>query len=415
MSAGRRRADVLYLSYDGLLEPLGASQVLPYVRRLRARGVSLELLTFEKAGSDVGPRRDGLARLLAEEGIPWTPLRYHKSPTLPATAWDVSVGRRHVRAWARALAAEGRRGLVHARGYLPGLMGLAGRPLGAKLLFDIRSFWVDERIQGGYWAEGSLQARIGRWIERRLLSEADHLILVTQRGAQRLGALTPGGEPPLWTVVPPCVDVDRFVPVTDRAAVRRELGMGPPPVLVHIGTLTGWYDGRLTMAVGKAFVERTGGSFVVLSRDEAEVRRLAGEVGVDALIRFVQPEEIPRWLQGADAGLALPRISDSKDASFPVKIAEYLACGLAVLATPIGDVADFEDGISLRVLGGEHDVEAAVAWLARAVEDPRRPAASRAMAEARLSVAGGARKLGSVYRLLGIAHEGRPDAEGSGL
>jgi len=85
---------------------------------------------------------------------------------------------------------------------------------------------------------------------------------------------------------------------------------------------------------------------------KAEVRRLAAEVGVDPLVRFVQPEDVPRWLQGADAGLALPRISDSKDASFPTKIAEYLACGLAVLATPIGDVADFEDG-DVKIKEGE--------------------------------------------------------------
>lgn len=402
MSAGRRRADVLYVSYDGLLEPLGASQILPYVRRLRARGVSLELLTFEKAGSDVGPRRDGLVRLLAEEGIPWAPLRYHRSPTLPATAWDVSVGRGHVRAWARALAAEGRRGLVHARGYLPGLMGLAGRSLGARLLFDMRGFWVDERIHGGYWSASGPQARIGRWLERHLLARADHLVVLTRRSTGRLAELAGRGAVPPWAVVPTCVDLERFRPAPSLSAAREALGLGAGPVLVHIGTLTGWYDGRATMEVGREFMARTGGTFAVLCREEEEARHLASEAGVEPLVRFVQPEEVPRWLQAADAGLALPRPAPSEDARFPTKIAEYLACGLAVLATPIGDVPEFADGVSLRLFQGSEDVRGAVQWLAAAVTDPLRPAAARAQAEARLGADRGAEQLLEVYHRLGV-------------
>ena len=38
---------VLYISYDGMLEPLGQSQVLAYQERLAANA-SLHLLSFEK-------------------------------------------------------------------------------------------------------------------------------------------------------------------------------------------------------------------------------------------------------------------------------------------------------------------------------------------------------------------------------
>ena len=38
---------VLYLSYDGLMEPLGQSQILPYLRQL-AKGRKITLITFEK-------------------------------------------------------------------------------------------------------------------------------------------------------------------------------------------------------------------------------------------------------------------------------------------------------------------------------------------------------------------------------
>jgi len=362
----------------------------------------MELLSFEKPDAFEPGRREALERALTQEGIPWKALRYHRAPSLPATAFDVWMGRRQVRRWARGLRAAGRAGVVHARGYVPGLIGLAGTGLGAKLLFDMRGFWVDERIQGGYWSPGSVQVRIGRWMERRLLTRAQHLILLTRRGGGRLTELSLGAAPPPWTVVPTCVDLERFTPARDKGTLRAELGIGRGPVLLHTGTVVGWYDGRFTMDVGRAFVDRTGGTFVVLTREVDEAHRLAREAGVEPLVRFVPPDEMPRWVQAADAGLALPRISPAKDASFPTKIAEYLACGLAVLATPIGDVPELEDGVSLRLVGGPDDVPGAVAWLAAAVADPRLAATARAQAEARLGVDRGAETLLEVYHRLGV-------------
>ena len=45
---GRR---VLFISYNGMLDPLGQSQVIPYLRELAKRGVRFTLLSFERAES----------------------------------------------------------------------------------------------------------------------------------------------------------------------------------------------------------------------------------------------------------------------------------------------------------------------------------------------------------------------------
>ena len=87
------RPRVLFISYDGMLEPLGQSQVLPYVRGLAARGAVITVLSFEKWAD--GKRRGRLQSLQAELdaiGIRWIPLWYHKWPTLLATGFDVFVG-----------------------------------------------------------------------------------------------------------------------------------------------------------------------------------------------------------------------------------------------------------------------------------------------------------------------------------
>ena len=40
--------NVLYLSYDGMTDPLGQSQVLPYIIGLSKKGYKFHLVSFEK-------------------------------------------------------------------------------------------------------------------------------------------------------------------------------------------------------------------------------------------------------------------------------------------------------------------------------------------------------------------------------
>src|SRR4249919_4361259 len=97
-----------------MLEPLGQSQVLAYLEKL-APGRRIHLISFEKPG-DWGDatRREIVRRRIADAGIAWHPLRYHKSPTAPATAYDVAAGT----ACALAVASRHRLGIVHARSYV---------------------------------------------------------------------------------------------------------------------------------------------------------------------------------------------------------------------------------------------------------------------------------------------------------
>src|SRR6185295_8310330 len=73
---GRR---VFFISYNGMLDPLGQSQVLPYLRELARRGVRFTLLSFErpKAFEPQGISEcEQLREKLKIDGIEWHWLRY---------------------------------------------------------------------------------------------------------------------------------------------------------------------------------------------------------------------------------------------------------------------------------------------------------------------------------------------------
>src|SRR6188474_1409027 len=79
---------VLFISYNGMLDPLGQSHVLPYLRELAARGIRFTLLSFErpKAYTPEGMSQcEDLRQKLKTQGIEWHRLRYHQRPSIPAT------------------------------------------------------------------------------------------------------------------------------------------------------------------------------------------------------------------------------------------------------------------------------------------------------------------------------------------
>src|SRR5215213_4458450 len=103
-----------------MLEPLGQSQVLAYLERL-APDRRLHLISYEKPADWAdGERRRRMAERIAAAGIRWHPLRYHKSPTAPATAYDVAAGT----ARAIALTLRHRLTIVHSRSYVAALIAL---------------------------------------------------------------------------------------------------------------------------------------------------------------------------------------------------------------------------------------------------------------------------------------------------
>jgi hypothetical protein len=144
------KVEVLYLSYDGLTDPLGQSQILPYLVGLSAKGYALTVISAEKAenfasGATRSRTLSGQWHCLAACGI-------HQKA---AGAFHVVGPGQHVPARLR-LHQRHRFSIVHCRSYLTALLGLRLKERhGLKFIFDMRGFWADERVEGGLWNLGN--------------------------------------------------------------------------------------------------------------------------------------------------------------------------------------------------------------------------------------------------------------------
>lgn len=349
----------LYLCYFGLREPLVQTQVLPYLRQLAAAGNKISLLTFEPALRQNWNRRDldeARARL-AEDGIRWHCLAYHKKPSMPATLYDILAGARLAR---RLIREEGVQ-VLHARAHLPMAMAMLAANANTRIIFDLRGLMAEEYADAGIWSERSVTFKLVKRLERAGLRRADHVIVLTERLRDWLIAhqLKPARQ---IEVIPCCVSFERFAEtgIDAKDANKRSLG-GDRLEIVYAGSLIGLY-----------LVEEMGRFFAAIKRmrPEAFLRILsisppgpaaaalkrAGLDQSDFEIGPVTPEDIPAYLRRARLGVSFRKSTFAQIGASPTKVPEYLAAGLPVVCNAgIGDTDEIVKREQVGVILSEFD------------------------------------------------------------
>lgn len=352
---------VLYVSYDGMLEPLGQSQVLGYLEHL-AKDRRIHLLSFEKPEDWARPsERVAVQARIKAAGIQWHPRRYHKRPSALATMWDIAVGTLSA-LW---LVLRHRVAIVHARSYVAAVMAWPVTSVtSSRFLFDMRGFWADERVDGGLWPRDGRMYRVAKWFERKFLLGADHVVSLTKAATREMqGFEYLRNRMPPVTVIPTCADLARFKPMT---ALRSDAF-----VLGYVGSAGTWYLFDSVVASFKRLRElRPGARLLVINHNAHEYireRLAAGGVPEEAYeLRASAHGDVSAQMARMDAGIFFYKPSYSRAACSPTKLAEFLGCGIPCLANAgVGDMAAILEGDRVGVAIQSFEPEALAAGLQR--------------------------------------------------
>ena len=333
---------VLYLSYNGLLDPLGQSQVLQYLIGLAALGHKIVLLTYEKADEWANEsHREAARRATADAGIRWIPLTYHRRPSWPATGYDVAVG--GIRALFLVL--RHRIEIVHARGYVMAVIALLLKVVfRVRFIFDPRSFWPDERVEMGIWREGSRAHRVAKWLEQQFLANADAVVSLTASGAETMRAFPYlHGKATRFEVITTCTNLSLFHPRSSRPA--------EPFTLGYLGTVgTPYLLDEVFTAFLVARKLRGDARLLILNRrDHAFISEGARACGVppEAMeLKGVEHRGVVEELWRMTAGVIFITPTVCRRSCAPTKLGELLGAGVPCIAN--AGVGDLE-----RILKGE--------------------------------------------------------------
>ena len=338
---------ILYISYDGMTDPLGQSQVLPYLVGLTKKGCQFHLISFEKQ-ERFEKFESTIQKICSDAGIEWHPLSYTKKPPLLSTIYDVQ----RMKKMAHSLHKIHHFDIIHCRSYISALVGMGMKKrYNTKFLFDMRGFWADERVEGGIWnLSNPLFQRVYSYFkakEKRYFKESDAIVSLTHKGKEVI-VKEFGIEANKINVIPCCADLNLFDGQQINAAalneLREQLGLVQgKKVLGYVGSIGTWY--MLPEMLDFFNFLRTqdpSWTFLIVSGEHpANIDRIAQEKGTDPtslIITSCLHQDVPKYISLFDLSVFFIRPSFSKQASSPTKQGELMAMGIPIVCNAgVGD------------------------------------------------------------------------------
>lgn len=356
---------VLYISYDGMTDPLGQSQVLPYICGLSKQGYSFTLISCEKPERYYSYKAI-IQQICQENSIDWRPLIYHKSPPILSTIWDVY----QMQKLAYRLEEEKSFSIVHCRGYISALLGLGlKRRFGTKFLFDMRGLWADEKVDAGAWRLNhpiyKLVYKFFKKKEKEFFLNADHTVSLTERGKQEIQSWDYMREvADNISVIPCCADMNLFdYNKIDQQIVedwKRKLQISDSDIVIsYLGSIGTWYMLEEMLDFFKVLKSRfPKAKFLFITHDEHEricLEAVKRGIENDVLFQGASRLDVPILLSLSKLSIFFIRPTYSKLSSSPTKQAEIMAMGIPLICNfGVGDtdaiVEKFGAGYILKTL-----------------------------------------------------------------
>jgi glycosyltransferase involved in cell wall biosynthesis len=336
---------VLYLSWDGMTDPLGQSQVLPYLTHLSKRGFKITLVSLEKRVR-FKEGKSLIESICRESGIEWQPLFYSQGIPILFSLYNI------FKQYRKSVSLQKQEGfsIVHCRNYVCSIAGLKLKQrFGLKFIFDTRGFWHEERLSGfrGKFLVGSIFNYFVRK-EKEFIAQADSIVTLNERAkeelAQRIEFKSSKAE---IDVIPCCVDYELFTPLSilGKNQVREDLNIGREElVLGYVGSMGAIYMLDEMLDFFKIMLQHEPNSlFLIITLDAAEpIFQIAKAKSIPSdrlLIKAATRKEVALYLNAVDIAISFITPIYEKRGCSPTKMGEYWAMNIPVIANDgVGDV-----------------------------------------------------------------------------
>ncbi len=342
-------AEVIYISYDGMTDPLGQSQVLPYIIGLSKQGYTFHLISCEKPDR-YAANKNIIEKICADNKIIWHPIMYTKNPPVLSTLKDIYSINKKV----KAITATHNIKLIHCRSYISSLIGLGFKQKHhIPFVFDMRGFWADERVDGGLWnLDNPLFKKIYNFFkqkEKEFMQQSAAIISLTHIGKAEMLRWNYSVDSNKINVIPCCADEQLFnaanYTLEKTNALKANLNIPDNhTVYLYLGSVGTWYLTNELMQFFKITLDKNANSTLLFvtadSKEEVVNYATINNVQNNIVIAKATRQEVPLYIACCNYGLFFIKPSYSKKSSSPTKKAEILFMNKPIICNAnVGDTA----------------------------------------------------------------------------
>jgi len=343
--------NVLYITHDGITDHIGQSQIAPYLLGISKSKVSVSVLSVEKKANK--SLITFFKPVFSKSKINWSYFYY--SNALSFFSFFLEVIFLSLRSY--KIIKNNNIDTIHCRCYPAAFVGLILKtfyPRELKLIFDVRDFWLDTRIET---RSIKLPYRFLKLMERKLYHKSNVFITLTDRAQQIIKARFKSEvEGKDFYVIPCCADFSLFdenqIRQERKVEIKRKLFLSEKNfILGYLGSLGSDYLLEEMVQVFKVLLDiKKDSIFLFISnngKDQAIKAFKDAELDLD-LLRFISIKraEVPVYLSLLDLSIIFIRPSESKAGCSPTKLAELFAMNVPVVVNK--HVGDMDNLISLN-------------------------------------------------------------------
>ncbi len=355
----------LFITNDGLTDPLGQSQILPYLVGL-SKKYQITIISSEKK-DNYEENKNQVNEIVKKAGIQWTYFIYRSS--IPILSPYLNY--RSLLQNARAVCKQNSIEMVHCRSILPAMVGnKLKEQFNIALLFDIRGFWADERVEGNLW---NLKNPIFRVLydffkrkEKYLFRRADGIITLTKNAKEYI--LDNFQTNKIFGVIPCSVNIDHFSKLSldksKQISLKESLNIDKDAyVLGYIGSLGTRYRLEDMLAFYKELKKQEENAilFFVTKTPVDFIHKYLRSLNISELdVRIISSDynNMPNYIDLMNASMFFVTVGFSGKAVSPTKQSEVLSMGKPIVANAgLGDTDIILKENNLGVLVDSFDLE----------------------------------------------------------
>ncbi len=319
---------ILFITYDGILEPLGYSQILSYLIKL-SRNYEINILSIEKE-NDLKNKKyyKEIVNLLNKNNINWSYLRYSKNfKLLLILRMFFSIFK---------IFFFKKIHLAHVRSYIPAIICYNFLKLfNTKLIFDMRGFWIDERVDWNIWNKKSIKYILFKYLEKKIIYKSHAIVTLTNDASFYIKKNFQIHHQTKIYVIPTSTQCDYNY---EKKNIKNILN------LTYLGAIGTRYDFNKVIKFFNLISKKINTNLIIFNKDEHEniLSRLKyNNISLDKFtLKYIKPNLINKNITDYALGIFFPVEGFYLKGYFPTKLGEFLSNGVPVVTCSINKHVD---------------------------------------------------------------------------